>query len=396
MKLAVIGAGRVDVITQGAVSPDIKDPFLILTRELCNHFDQVSVEINVPLHPLEGQSALKVLGRLQLSYVSQYSSFLNYFTRLCNFTPEKIRQLSQMIKNADVVLLRIPGPVVFLAALLCRYHGRPYVTFVASDLHQIKNNLINASSFVTQVKGWVINCLVLILKFQVIGRATRRLYLSQKMLTDYCDTESEKSALFATSIVQRVHTFIPTKVGKGSVRMIFVGRLVAEKGLMELVDICDQLTKSGLIVFMDVVGDGREAETFSVAFSNLSLNNAHLVLHGWVSDREYLDKLMVAADFCLLPSHNEGTPKVIYEAWASSTIFVGTRVGGIPSVVQDGVDGVLFDVGDTYDAATKIRTMIDNPARINEMNQIATGRAVNYTLQATAKKLAFEIQACFE
>lgn len=393
MKLCIIGAGRVDISHPGH-APDIKDPFLSFACELCDHFDSVSVEINTPLFPLEGNAASAVLGRLQLGMSVRYSSFSNYFVNLRNFSPSRLAQLSVMIKSADAVLLRIPGPVVCLAAVLCRWHCKTYVTLVASDLHQIVANLSNARSRSARIKGWMMTYLVAFLTSSVIKPASRRMYLSAKMQTDYGDNISSRATLFTTSIVQKVHPFRSTQVDRGVVRLIYAGRLVAEKGSVELVDICDRLAVLGLTVEIDIVGDGREYEAVMAGFLGLGHPNLHFTMHGWISDRGTLAQLMLAADFCLLPSHNEGTPKVIYEAWACSTIFVGTRVGGIPAAVQDGIDGLLFDVGDTMDAAAKISTMISNPAQIDRMNQVTVRKVESFTLQATAKKLADEIIAC--
>ena len=214
------------------------------------------------------------------------------------------------------------------------------------------------------------------------------------MQTDYGDTGSDTSNLFATSIVEHVHGFTPTTVANGTVNLIFVGRLVAEKGLMELIDICNRLSKTCKSIHMDIVGDGREAEAFSQAFQASGHPNTQLTLHGWISDRARLGQLLLTADFCLLPRHNEGTPKVIFEAWASSTIFAGTRVGGIPLTLENGKYGILFNVGDTVGAADQIAAMIDDPAQIDQMNKIAVQKMENYTLHATAEKLTREIRAC--
>jgi glycosyltransferase involved in cell wall biosynthesis len=49
----------------------------------------------------------------------------------------------------------------------------------------------------------------------------------------------------------------------------------------------------------------------------------------------------------VLPSRSEGMGRVIVEAFCRARPVVGTRVGGIPDLVQDGVNGLLVDPGDT-------------------------------------------------
>src|SRR5207244_3530867 len=53
-----------------------------------------------------------------------------------------------------------------------------------------------------------------------------------------------------------------------------------------------------------------------------------------------------ALDALLLPSANEGTPVSAMEALASGRPVVATRVGGVPDVIRDGIDGFLADPGD--------------------------------------------------
>jgi N-acetyl-alpha-D-glucosaminyl L-malate synthase BshA len=56
--------------------------------------------------------------------------------------------------------------------------------------------------------------------------------------------------------------------------------------------------------------------------------------------------LLAAADVFLLPSENESFGLSALEALSTGLPVVGTRVGGVPEVVQDGVTGLLFPVGE--------------------------------------------------
>src|SRR5206468_7046071 len=59
-------------------------------------------------------------------------------------------------------------------------------------------------------------------------------------------------------------------------------------------------------------------------------------------------------DAFLLPSVNEGTPVSAIEALATGTPVVANRVGGVPDVVRDGIDGFLVAAGDVDGAAAKL------------------------------------------
>ena len=60
-----------------------------------------------------------------------------------------------------------------------------------------------------------------------------------------------------------------------------------------------------------------------------------------VQELAALNAELDACDSLCLASHNEGTPKVLMEAMARGVPIVATNVGGIPDIVEDGVNGWL-------------------------------------------------------
>jgi glycosyltransferase involved in cell wall biosynthesis len=60
----------------------------------------------------------------------------------------------------------------------------------------------------------------------------------------------------------------------------------------------------------------------------------------------------------LLPSASEGLPRVAIEAFARGRAVIGTRAGGIPDIVEDGVNGFLVDFGDTAGLAHAIERIV--------------------------------------
>jgi glycosyltransferase involved in cell wall biosynthesis len=67
---------------------------------------------------------------------------------------------------------------------------------------------------------------------------------------------------------------------------------------------------------------------------------------GWLGPEEK-DQLMRAAECFAMPSLSEGMPMALLEAMAYGMAIVATRAGGIPELVEDGVDGLLVEPGDT-------------------------------------------------
>jgi glycosyltransferase involved in cell wall biosynthesis len=86
-----------------------------------------------------------------------------------------------------------------------------------------------------------------------------------------------------------------------------------------------------------------------------------------------LARLMSNASVLVLPSKFEGLGRVIIEAMATGTPVIGSRVGGIPELVQDGVRGFLVPPGDENALAEKLRWILSNPDKSSAMGK--SGRA---------------------
>jgi glycosyltransferase involved in cell wall biosynthesis len=86
-----------------------------------------------------------------------------------------------------------------------------------------------------------------------------------------------------------------------------------------------------------------------------------------------LAELMAKASVVVLPSASEGLGRVIIEAMATSTPVIGSRVGGIPELIEDGVRGFLIPPGDENALAERLRWILGDPEKAAEMG--TSGRA---------------------
>ena len=69
----------------------------------------------------------------------------------------------------------------------------------------------------------------------------------------------------------------------------------------------------------------------------------------------------------LLPSFSEGLPRVVMEAFARGRPVVGARAGGIPDIVQDGVNGVLVDPRDPASIAAGVVRVLGDRALLERL-----------------------------
>lgn len=145
-------------------------------------------------------------------------------------------------------------------------------------------------------------------------------------------------------------------------RMICVARLSPEKGHIGLLEVFARMRADGVNAQLILVGDGPERE-------RIERHAAHLQIEGAVVFRGRLDvnttlAEIAASDLLVLPSFMEGLPVVLMEAMALGVAVVASRVAGVPELIDDGVEGLLFRPGDWDDLYVKMmRACADDELR---------------------------------
>jgi glycosyltransferase involved in cell wall biosynthesis len=133
--------------------------------------------------------------------------------------------------------------------------------------------------------------------------------------------------------------------------ILYFGRLSREKGLMTLVQAMRRLPGSTLII----AGDGPERGALEAACGGEGPANVRFLGH---RTPEEVRRLVGGSRFTVLPSiWYENCPLSVLESMARGRPVVGARIGGIPDLIEDGRDGLLFAPGDADDLAEKIERL---------------------------------------
>ena len=168
---------------------------------------------------------------------------------------------------------------------------------------------------------------------------------------------------------------------------LFLGRLGQRKGVYDLLHAIEDLVKKENLndLHFLLAGDG-EIEAVKKIVVDKGLEN-NVTLLGWVGEKEKIEYLK-QADTMILPSYNEGLPMSILEAMAAGKIIISGRVGGIPDLVTEGVNGFLITPGDVESLKCHIRYVVMHP---DEMVQMAKNNKIkiaeNYNLEKLNNRL---------
>lgn len=132
--------------------------------------------------------------------------------------------------------------------------------------------------------------------------------------------------------------------------VLFVGRDYFRKGILTLIKAAHIVRKDFSGVKFVVVGkEWRHSELFS----RFLARNLPFEFRGATPNDQVIELYRKAKVF-VLPSHIEASPITVSEAMATGTPVVASRVGGIPEMVRDGYDGLLFQRGNAEQLGNKI------------------------------------------
>ena len=149
----------------------------------------------------------------------------------------------------------------------------------------------------------------------------------------------------------------------------WTGRMTAVKRTDDVLLALAGLRRRGVDAALCMVGDGPDRERVEERARTLGIARACLYL-GYQED---VAPWYAAFDAVVLASVNEGTPVSVIEALAAARPVVATRVGGVPDVVRDGVDGFLVASGDVEALAERLHRLAGDRALREQMG--AAGRA---------------------
>lgn len=158
------------------------------------------------------------------------------------------------------------------------------------------------------------------------------------------------------------------------------GRLVHKKGLDVAIEALALLARQRNMAHCRLVlfGDGDLRADLEQLVVQRGLQDRVLMVGRW--DRARLPNLFAASDMFLLPSvrdfagNVDGLPNTLLEAMASGLAIVASNVAGVPSVVDDGQEGLLVRPGDAAALASGIATLLDHAPLAAELGRNALQR----------------------
>lgn len=152
---------------------------------------------------------------------------------------------------------------------------------------------------------------------------------------------------------------------------IFIGRLVRDKGLPELLAAWPAIRARVPSARLIIVGDHDPGDRKPVYTIGRMQSEAAITL---VGHQRHVGLALFNARVLVLPSRREGMPTVVLEAAALGIPAVGFDVTGVRDAIVDGVTGVLVPFGDSIAFGREVADLLENELQAAEMGRAARSR----------------------
>jgi glycosyltransferase involved in cell wall biosynthesis len=199
--------------------------------------------------------------------------------------------------------------------------------------------------------------------------------------------------------------------------LLYVSKVTPEKGLHVLIEALERIVKRDTSIHLDVIGsftpwpqsfiiwmsEDRKVQQLA-RFYNKKNGNSYLsqirskidssnipkniTFHGKIPHEDII-KYYQAADLFVLPSFCEAFGMGFVEAMAAQVPVVGTKVGGIPEILENGKAGVLVESGNSKELANAIIELLGNESLRQKMIAQGKERVEEFTWDNAVRNLEF-------
>lgn len=172
-----------------------------------------------------------------------------------------------------------------------------------------------------------------------------------------------------------------TKKNYETIDILYSGQLTRVKGVHVLIDAFRQIDHQN--IRLHIVGRGNYAEELK----GIARGDSRIIFHGFMQWEE-LEGLCKKASVTVVPSiWYEPFGLIIIESFKYGTPVIASNIGGIPEIVEDGYDGLLFEAGNVKQLKDTLESLIENPLELERLRQGAFESAKRFDINSYVSQL---------
>lgn len=283
--------------------------------------------------------------------------------------PAHVWNLSRALLRADAIHVRCPGNLGLVGVILAPLFSRRLIAKYAGQWNDY------------QGEPWTWR-----LQKKILRSAWWR-----GLVTVYgrWPNQPAKVVPFFTSIltadqIERARAAVTGKTSGRPLRVLYVGRLSADKNVSVLLAALAELKQQGVSMQCEIVGEGPERQSLEERTEVLGLRDC-VDFTGGVEFAQVLDSYE-HADVLVLASRTEGWPKAISEGMAFGLVCIGSNCGLVPEMLGEG-RGVIVPPGDVDALTAALKRISVSPEDYEAMRVSAAAWAQKYSLEGLREAL---------
>src|SRR3989304_61804 len=262
-------------------------------------------------------------------------------------------------KKIDFIHSYDPLTYGIAAAVIKLLTGAKMIVEVNGNL--LEDGFLERKGFPHAVKRFIFKILVRI----SLGMSDKVKFLNREQARGW-------KTCFDNQCMSIFHDYVPTHVfnpAKSSDKryILFMGHPFHRKGVDVLIKAFLKIKDKHPDVTLKIVGHCPEAKERKF-YESLAGGCSQIEIERPVLYDEAI-QLLQDCTFFVLPSRSEAMGRVLIEAMACGKPVIGSRVGGIPDIIEDGGNGFLFEPCNAEDLAFRMECLLSNPAISERMRK---------------------------
>ena len=321
---------------------------------------------------------------ITLVSVGPHSSF---YKRILN-RKAVISAIENDKRKLNLILVRGPSPLLPFIAAKCKKLDISYAYLLVGDYLKT----LKGADKLGVIKRSVLGLYYFLNKyFQDKYSKHALVFANNKVIYDEYQVFHPQSYLIKTTTLNADDFFYREDTCNAEViNLIYAGRIEPTKGMDDVLDAIDKLQDNRIV--LNLVGWDPSVNDAHLSYllnkaASLGLSQ-QLVFHGKKKvGNELLSMYRESDIFILATKGNEGFPRTIWEAMASSMPVIATKVGSIPIILENDKHACLIDEGSAEQIALKIKELLQDPILRKRLIQYGLGLAKENTNEIQASKM---------
>jgi phosphatidylinositol alpha-1,6-mannosyltransferase len=228
--------------------------------------------------------------------------------------------------------------------------------------------------------------------YPLLGPIIRSVWHGAEVVITKCEEESAmiraidnkiNVVIVPNGVDQDLFKPVEKRLDNRPLRVLCVARLIERKGQSHLIKALKHLADEHVDVLLELVGTGDQGDNYRSLVRNLGIGD-RVTFSGYVP-REEIAKHYAASDIFVLPSFNEGMSVATLEAMAAGLPLVVTRTGGATDLVEDGVNGYIYEWADEVMLIELLRRLAQNRNLVRRMGAASRRRSARFAWEKSSR-----------